>query len=196
MNKIYLMTPFFLLGVTSLTHAETVPSFETFLKQWDKKTNNVAQRKHAILQNKSLEDNDPEATTVDVPAETEVFQNNSKAAALYDVLSNFMVKRAFNPQEIKKHVLEVCKEISKDPSETDACTAQVVQHREAVCKASPLIARDTCADILQNAFPSNEAPSVTQDPSSEKNPSFRDKLKFWKKFKNSDTKAGAEKRTF
>jgi hypothetical protein len=179
MNKIYLMIPFFLFGVTSLSHAATDPSFETFLKQWDMKTKSVAQRKDAILRNQSLRDRGQEENTTNVPAEVAVFQNNPKAAALYDVFSNF--KRAFNPQEIKKHVLEVCKEISKDPSATDACTAQLVQHREAVCKASPLIARDTCADILQNAFPSNLAPSVRQGTPLEKSPSFRDKLKFWKK---------------
>lgn len=185
MKKTYLTT-LFLFGVASLSNGAAPSNFETFLQEWNTKTDSVEQRKGTLIQNATPEYQDK--STPDVPAEAKVFDETSKAHALYEVLAGFKHKgvHRFDPQTVKQHVLELCETLSKDPSGINACTEQVAKNSETLCKAAPIIARDTCTDMLQQAFP-----PAAQGSQPEKHSRFSDKFKFWKKFKNSDAKAGA-----
>ena len=183
MNKMYLMILFFLFAVVSLSNGAAPSSFKNFLQEWNVKTNSVQQRKSTLIENANPKYQDE--STSDVPAEAKVFDETSKAHALLSGFKDKGVHR-FDPQTVKQHVLELCETLSKDPSGMNACTDQVVANRETLCQASPIVARDTCTDTLQQVFP-----PAAQGNQSEKHSRFSDKLKFWKKFKNSDAKAGA-----
>ena len=165
MKKIY-FTFLLLFGLPAFAENDSSPSFETFLEKWNKRTNSVQLRHREIIHNDSTN-----GKNVEIPVLEEV---DPKQDALYELISKF--QSSFKPEVVKERVLKFCTDISQDASGIDACTAQMVQHREEMCRAAPIIARSTCADLLQDIF--SEEPSL-EDPS-QKNPGFIRKLiNFW-----------------
>ena len=101
---------------------------------------------------------------------------SEKEKALYKAIANFNKVRYNEYREgIKNSVLALCKAWSPTsvPPETltQIATAFVNSNAETLCKAAPLIGKDTCEDILGTAFPLTP----------KKQDFLLDKLKFWKK---------------
>lgn len=152
-----------------LDESQIESDFDRFLTQWKEKTelNNKIRLNSARF--RKLKENGKEDLQFSVRfsglqgSEKKIFQDDLPAKELYELMANFDQRPksswgdsgygGFNAEEVKQHVLNVCKTMSKDDSEMDMCTAQVVKNREALCGATPLIGRDTCVDLLQEIFP-------------------------------------------
>ena len=186
MNKIMYCLSGFFFASASFSAVSTPQTFEEFFEQWKKLTDSAENRiKARVSEGSGVGPDDEILDTISSPEGQELYTSIAKFNHRYD------------PEAIKQNTLNVCKTFSQDPSETEmsSCKTKFVQNREALCKAAPIIARDTCADILNTTFPSDASPAeatsaAAQNSSSEKSSRLsntlnkvKDKMKFWNRSK-------------